>query len=237
MSEQSLLNSCISAPGDVLDISGMQIRSLSGCQKFPHLKSLICNNCAISSLEQLSKLRSLPLLTHASFIGCAVTHDPLYRASVIRWLPQLQYLDGLRVSSGERKRAALSANVGPSSSRSSSPPASDSEAVADAAGDDESSRDEFSLPPTPSPVRLPPPAYASSPPYNRKNYSSIDHSRDNYGAAAAGKAVMPAPSPRLMHLPPPLHSRQISSSASRVSRSIWRKQSALFKISGDDRAS
>jgi hypothetical protein len=97
MAEVSLNSPLISAHGAHLDVSGMNIRSLNGCRRFPHLQSLICNNCAIANLEQASartsarniikcdtwiqilKLRPLQHLTHLSFIGCPVTHDPLYR--------------------------------------------------------------------------------------------------------------------------------------------------------------
>jgi hypothetical protein len=88
-SEVTLASALISTQNAHLDVSGMNIRSLSGCRRFPHLQSLSCNNCAIANLEQILKLRSLPHLTHASFVGCPVTHDPLYRSSVVKFLPQL----------------------------------------------------------------------------------------------------------------------------------------------------
>ena len=105
-SEISLASNLISTQNAHLDVSGMNIRSLSGCRRFSHLQSLSCNNCAIANLEQILKLRCLNDLTHASFQGCPITHDPLYRASVIKWLPQLRHLDGIRISSRERQQAA-----------------------------------------------------------------------------------------------------------------------------------
>lgn len=189
MSEISLNSPLISAPTAHLDVSGMNIRSLSGCRRFPHLQSLICNNCAIANLEQILKLRSLHDLTHASFQGCPITHDPLYRASVIKWLPQLRHLDGIRISSRERQQAGqrVASDLAPSPSPS---PSSSSDCSPQAA-DDESSREIVSLPPTPSPIRAPAPAAAASPPYDRKKYLGVDGERQKYLSEGSGRRILP----------------------------------------------
>ena len=92
----------------------------------------------------------------------------------------------LYISRARQRQAAQRLSSDAPSSPSDSPSCDSSDGGAEAAAHNQSPPQVFSLPPTPSPIRVQPPPSATSPPYDRKKYSGVDVGRSKYLSEEAG---------------------------------------------------
>ncbi|KAF7710766.1 leucine-rich repeat-containing protein 9 isoform X1 [Silurus meridionalis] len=89
-----------------LSLNDNRLRSLTYLQ-LTHLQRLHLNNNKLQDISELEKLEGLTSLKELSVVGNPVARRSLHRPSVVLHLPQLQVLDGIKVTLEERTQAEL----------------------------------------------------------------------------------------------------------------------------------
>jgi len=94
-----------------LDLSFNDIEEVTDdILEFPNLKMIYLHGNKISSLTDLSKLKSLPNLYSVTLHGNPLENKPDYRSSILTMLPYLRSLDFAKVTDRERKKPLESRN-------------------------------------------------------------------------------------------------------------------------------